>query len=182
MFPEEDEERSSDIIDYVREEFLGHVDAEIFIAADDFDNFKEELDVSLLAMQKWWKHIQQGKQKLEPSFIYSDADQLPWTVFHLPSTDGEQANSLFTAAGTEDDVVILPRVYHMETGRATPIIPGAVLQRSQLMSGADEARRNSPITSFAQSAPSRHRNRTSRTMSIKGSSPRNVRNEGRFLS
>jgi hypothetical protein len=171
MFPEVQERNVEDGIRFIVDEVLMTANVQLLLAPENIAAFEEALEHLISQFKEAWKTVQRGKQKLESSFHYSLSPGFAWYVFDMDVAQGKDGkhNEVPLVTGTEeDDIVVVPRVYTMETKGATPVSHGYVLRKAHLEAANDEVRKGIPSAPFTRTASSRHRHRPSRTMSVSG--------------
>jgi hypothetical protein len=172
MYPDDQNAHGEDCIDSVIDGMRDSVGVGEILPVETMESFENDLEQLVERFQEVWKTIQRSFQKLEPNFTYCITPDRPWQILrtHLEtSQNGNKAEVHAVTNNVEDNVVVIPRIYLMETDKdPAPITFGLVLQKVQLDAAAEEIRNAPPSAPFAPSNSIRHRNRPSRTLSTGG--------------
>ena len=189
MFPENEETDSEEVVDLVVDKLVNSLKLHVLLYPEALETFTRMLKFLVTKFQDEWKIVQRGKQKIEPSFHYPASTDRPWHVFDVDIADsknGKPHNNVGATHNTssaEDNIVILPRLYLVgQDPEPVPITHGCVLQRTLCDAAEGEVRKDVPSGPFARATSSRHRTRSSRTMSMTGDSIANGRRGDPFLS
>ena len=184
ILPNSQEEHSNSAVDAVVDELISVLSLDCVLQAEALRKFGEELHKIVARIQVHWKEVQRGKQKLEPSFAHDTSTTRPWHVvdFRIPGCTSADSKPGLTSNDLQDNTVIFPRLYHMETSAdPIPITNGSVLPRSQLEAAAADILNSPARPLLAQPMPGRPRPRSSRKMSMGAEKGRSMRQNGRFL-
>jgi hypothetical protein len=186
MFPEVQDTNCRHGVSFVVKEILNTANVRVLLTSETISTFEKALESLVTQIQEEWKVIQRGKQKLEPSFNYSNSTDLPWHVLEMPFAEvqEEKRNEAHLPTGdVEDDLVIVPRLYLFGSAPdPPPVTHGYVLRKAHLDAAEDEVRKNLPSAPFAKAPSSRHRTRPVRGMSVTGDAVSSGRNGNHFLS
>jgi hypothetical protein len=184
MFREEQKSKGKERIDWVMDDLFREAGVRAFLADDVVVPFEVELRKFLTQAQGSWRTVQFSKERLEPSFHFTGDTDLDWKNFEVQATNGanctkggKAANGAngkkggppvqpVSADGIEDEpFVIFPRIYVMGS-EPEPITNGTVLRKIQLRAAAQEIREISSHTPFAQTTPTHHRTKPTRSSSL----------------